>query len=166
MSHRVDAGVQRMQAPTRNSVLNRVVAQPELRQLVPGYDPVLPPRQRRDPGVPPWLPRLLSPRPWKYAYTTIFHGLGGHGRRLTGNIARVVRGLCQMRDESVPDPQLLSLGPCVSLPRRLRNPRPEVHRSPQLRDGLMGRDTHGPLPTTLRDGPLREGHTWPLPHNL
>ena len=87
------AGVKWMQAATCNPVLDRVLAESQLEELTALHHPVLASRQGRYLAIPAGLSPLLSPRPWKCAYTTIFHGLGGHPSSLAGKGARVARGL-------------------------------------------------------------------------
>ena len=59
MAHRVDAGVQPMQAFARQTVLYRVLSKPKVQQLSPPDHSVLPLRQLSNVSL--FIPRLSQP---------------------------------------------------------------------------------------------------------
>lgn len=59
MANCIDPVVQQVQAPQLEPVVHRPLTKPQLKQLVAPDNPVLPPRQLRDCGVP-WTPSIAS----------------------------------------------------------------------------------------------------------
>jgi hypothetical protein len=96
MTDGIDAMTNWMQSPGCDPVLDCVLSESKRSELPPCDDPMLPPSHLTNPSVPSRLARLLPPRPREIAYTTMFCGLGGHPANVAGNIARVVRGSCQL----------------------------------------------------------------------
>ena len=106
MPNGVDAPVQLTQPSRSQSVLDRVLPQPQRAQLLPAQNAVLPIRQPSQSKIEPRLAVALPPSPREIAYTTIYGGLGegtcGHGARLSRYGARVMRWLCLLWVGSVP----------------------------------------------------------------
>lgn len=81
MAHRVNAGMQPMQAFTRQTVLYGVFSKPKVQQLPPLDHSVLPPRQ------------LSYVFLFNLSLSRVETDSAGMHPRLLGNLARVARGL-------------------------------------------------------------------------
>ena len=81
MSNRVDSGVEPVESPDLQPVLNRIFPEPELQQLPPGDHSMLPPSQLGDSGID----SLLIARPSQPAYIAGGDGFGGHARERDGS---------------------------------------------------------------------------------
>lgn len=86
---------QPMQPSQPLAMVDRILSQSHRFQLRPPYHPVLALCQPCHRNL-----QIASLR--KPAYIAGFRRLGGHGLRLTRNLALVVRGLCQVSRGSVP----------------------------------------------------------------
>ncbi|MGN6215777.1 MAG: hypothetical protein ACTHN7_02305 [Solirubrobacterales bacterium] len=89
MADGVDACMDSVKAPGLEAPVDLFVAAARIQQLRSANHPVLLASQPRQPAV-------VSARPQKYVLYTGFCGIGGHGASLTGNLARVARGLGRM----------------------------------------------------------------------
>jgi hypothetical protein len=96
MPDREDTRVQLVKAPCTELPIDPTLLQPKLQELPPRQNPVLPLSQLGDRTIPPSTcpGRFASPR--GASVFDAFRGLGGHGVRLTGLGARVVRSSCQL----------------------------------------------------------------------
>lgn len=97
MSDGVDAGMQPMEALASNPLLHGPFTPPGLQQLPPPHHPVLPRGKRSELAIV-----IASPR--KPFSRDGFRGLDEHRLRLTENLARVARGLCDFNPLSEPKP--------------------------------------------------------------
>jgi hypothetical protein len=86
MPDRVHTWVQPMQPPATHPRFDPVQAKPHPFQLPPSHNPILPPGQLSNPGVP--HPSLL-----RTAYLTAGSRLGGHGAMVSPLALRVARGV-------------------------------------------------------------------------
>ena len=89
----IDAGVDDVEAPTRDAMSDRSPSDPGRGQLSPGNDAVL---RRGEPGNPPVnrtnrTNRTNRANPIFGTYLVLEVGLVGHGARLTAGDARVAR---------------------------------------------------------------------------
>jgi hypothetical protein len=90
MPDRIDASMQRVQSPNRESVLDRIPSHSQFEHLLSRNHSVLSAREFSDPTI-------FSARPQRTAIYAGSCGLGGHPLRLPRNLARVTRGLCRFR---------------------------------------------------------------------
>src|SRR6476646_11644187 len=89
VAHRVDAGVQGIEAVGVYPSFDLPAREAEREELAPGDDPVLVLGEIRN----RLLPGLRFARPQQSTYPGDWSGLGGHPARLTGDSARVLRRL-------------------------------------------------------------------------
>jgi hypothetical protein len=88
------------QAPDRKPVVDRVLPQPQARQLPPCNDPVLRLRHPSNRPIRPLLLRLRA-RPHRTANIAALCGLAGHGTTVSPVTSRVARAVTKMCDASV-----------------------------------------------------------------